>query len=68
MYNNKENDINGRHGFFTNCHSFVTVETIRSGKFKIPEDTLLKSSNSAPRTDSNGFVDVPDGTDEEIPF
>lgn len=68
LFNNKEYEINGGHGFFTNCHSLVTVETIRSGKFKIPKDTLLKSSNNAPKTDSNGFMDIPNGANEEIPF
>lgn len=68
LFNNKEYEINGRHGFYTNCHSFVPVETIRSGKFKIPEDTLLKGSSSAPKTDSDGFMDIPSGADEEIPF
>lgn len=42
LFNNKEYEFDGRHGFFTNCHSLVTVEKIRSGKFTIPEDTLLK--------------------------
>lgn len=74
LFNNKEYDFNGRHGFFTNCHSLVTVEKIESGNFKIPDDTLLKKndnngfpSGSAP--DSDGFWNIPNGTiDEELPF
>ena len=46
IFNNKEYELNGRSGFFTNCHSLVTVEKIRSGKFTIPADTLLKNSNN----------------------
>lgn len=69
LFNNKEYLFNGRNGFFTNCHSFVTAETIRSGKFTVPADTLLKSSpaNAAP-VDANGFMSIPDGVDEELPF
>lgn len=71
LFNNKEYDFNGRHGFFTNCHSLVTVEKIRSGKFDIPADTLLKvgtRNESQPAMDSDGFMNIPNGTEEELPF
>ena len=70
LFNNKEYEYNGRSGFYTNCHSFVTAETIRSGKFNIPKDTLLqnRSGNAAVPTDADGFMNIPDGVDEEIPF
>lgn len=37
---------------------------------KIPEDKLLNESTSskAPATDSNGFMNIPEGIDEELPF
>ena len=73
LFNNKEYEFDGRYGFFTNCHSLVTVEKIRSGKFTIPEDTLLKEkrdngypTGSTPGID--GFMNIPDGIDEELPF
>lgn len=70
LFNNKEFEYNGKNGFFTNCHSFVPVETIRSGNFTIPADTLLKnkSNSAATPTDKDGFMNIPDGVDEEIPF
>lgn len=69
LFNNKEYGINGKHGFFTNCHSLVPVETIRSGNFRIPDDTLLPgSNNTTTNTDKDGFSSIPDGVDEEIPF
>ena len=68
LFNNKEFEFNGKHGFFTNCHSFVNAETIRSGNFKIPNDTLLRGSSNAPKTDASGFMSIPDGIDEELPF
>lgn len=73
LFNNKEYSFNGREGFFTNCHSLVTAEKIRTGKFEIPADTLLKDkaasrniSNAAP--DADGFMNIPDGADAELPF
>lgn len=73
LFNNKEYSFNGRHGFFTNCHSLVTVEKIRSGKFEIPADTLLEvdSNNGYPAgatPSTDGFMNIPDGVDEELPF
>lgn len=70
LFNNKEYDFRGRHGFFTNCHSLVTVEKIRSGKFEIPEDTLLgqrQQGTSTPNVDD--FINVPDNAEDEgLPF
>ena len=70
LFNNKEYDFNGRHGFFTNCHSLVTVEKIRSGNFTIPDDTLLKNSNKTPAPqEDTGFMNIPTGLDsEEFPW
>lgn len=72
LFNNKEYEFNGRNGFFTNCHSLVTIEKIRSGKFEIPADTLLKNngqqSGGYGKPDANGFMNIPDGIDEELPF
>ncbi len=73
LFNNKEYAFNGRHGFYTNCHSLINVEKIRTGKFTVPDDTLLKNTGSAgsesqPAVDSDGFINIPDGIDEELPF
>lgn len=72
LFNNKEYEFNGRHGFFTNCHSLVAVEKIRSGKFEIPADTLLKEGTGPTGTPSrvgDGFMNIPDGVEDEgLPF
>ena len=75
LFNNKEYEFEGRHGFFTNCHSLVTVEKIRSGKFDIPADTLLKNAGgTAPASPysnpiGGGFMNIPDGVEDEgLPF
>lgn len=66
LFNDKEYDFNGRHGFFTNCHSFCSVERIRGGNYKIPDPTMLKNRPSA--AGDAGFMNVPDGAGEAIPF
>ena len=70
LFNNKEYEIGSKHGFFTNCHSLVITEKIRSGKFTVPEDTLLNNGNRTPRSkpDADGFMNIPDGIDENLPF
>lgn len=70
LFNNKEYDFNGRHGFFTNCHSLIDAQRIRDGKFRIPDDTLLNhAGGGAGQTpDADGFMNIPDGIDEELPF
>ncbi len=71
LFNNKEYDFNGRQGFFTNCHSLIAVDRIRSGKFTIPADTLLKngSMGSISGGGSDGFMNLPADIDgEELPF
>jgi len=74
LFNNKEYEFNGRSGFFTNCHSLVTAEKIRSGKFEIPADTLLKNKQGAAISaagpmNGDGFLPIPDSVDDEdLPF
>lgn len=72
LFNNKEYKFNDKHGFFTNCHSLVTIGKIRSGKFEIPADTLLKDNGQQNsgygKPDADGFMNIPDGIDEELPF
>ncbi len=76
LFNNKEYDYNGRHGFYTNCHSLITVDRIRSGKFNVPADTLLKSTTAVPtgkpmtQPGYEGFMNIPDGVDDGdgLPF
>lgn len=67
LFNNKEYSFNGRTGFFTNCHSFISAEAIRSGKFTVPKDALLPNSKAQQTTTDNGFV-TSSSDEEEIPF
>lgn len=55
----------------TNWGGVTSAENIRSGEYTLPKDRLLDrgySQPSAPATDSNGFMSIPDGVDEELPF
>lgn len=66
VFNDKEWCLNGNTGYFTNLHHFVTVSDIRENNFKIPDPTYLKNRPAAPA--DNGFVNIPAGAPEELPF
>lgn len=68
LFNNKEYELDGRHGFYTNCHSIVPAAKIREGRFTIPADTLLKKKGTSPVPGTDGFLNIPDGFDDELPF
>ncbi len=65
VFNDKEWEMNGRTGFFTNCHHLTSAENIRKGNYKVPDATLLKGTKGEP-TDNN-WMNV-DGDQEELPF
>lgn len=64
IFNDKEWEMNGRTGFFTNCHHLTSVENIRTGNFKVPDATLLKTKGEPA---DNNWMNV-DGDQEELPF
>lgn len=67
LFGNKEYEINGKTGFYTDCRALCSAERIRSGDFEIPKDKLLNNSSAA----TNSFADMPSGfmaMDDGIPF
>ena len=60
----------GTVGKSINFAQVCSVEKIRSGKYTIPADKLLSKTAAArpAKTDSDGFMNIPDGVDEELPF
>lgn len=71
LFNEREyqaNDGNVRRT--SNLAQLCSVEKIRSGKYQLPNDKLLNNSASAiqPKTDQNGFMNIPDGAADELPF
>ena len=60
---------NGDTAWSTKCFYFDAVERIRSGKVKTPQDRYLQqNSGSAAPSGSDGFMNITDGVDEELPF
>lgn len=43
----------------------ISVQALKEGKYKMPEDKILTESN---KNSSDGFMNIPDGIDEELPF
>lgn len=69
LFNEREylsNDGNVKRA--TNLAQMCTVEKIRSGKFQLPDDKLLSSRPQQAQSSDNGFMNIPDGVDEELPF
>lgn len=66
LFNEREfENSNGDIRRTTNLAQICTVEKIRSGKFKLPDDKLLQGST---KKDPDGFMQIPEGSDEELPF
>lgn len=69
---NDQSSYNGNVYDHTRLKWTCVADDIRSGKpGKMPKDKLIPQytgSGSAPKADENGFMSVPDGVDEELPF
>ena len=66
VYGNIEEEYNGEVKMRRRIRWFcedAAVDTV-----KVPEDKLLSNSNRKTVTASTGFMSVPDGAEEEIPF
>lgn len=74
LFNEKEWEMNGNTGWFTQCKRFVPVNDIRSGNFTIPKREELKNKPSTASNDSfdpnanlSDFVEINTGNDT-VPF
>ena len=74
LFNEKEWEMNGKTGWFTQCKRFVPVNDIRSGNFTIPKREELKNKPSTASNDSfdpnanlSDFVEINAGNDT-VPF
>ena len=63
VFNYRQYEYEGRVGFASNPAKSAPVSAIRDGKFKIPNDRLLKGHES----EGEGFTSVTEATDD-IPF
>ena len=69
LFNEREYETNdGKVRRATNLAKLCTVEQIRSGNYRIPDDKLLNSGNPMPPQQDTGFMNIPDVVDEELPF
>lgn len=70
LFNEREYEKDGNVRRATNLAKLCTVEKIRSGNYKIPADKLLNNGGSYNNTSAanDGFMNIPDGIDEELPF
>lgn len=74
LFNEKEWEMSGNTGWFTQCKRFVPVNDIRSGNFTIPKREELKNKPSTASNDSfdpnanlSDFVEINAGNDT-VPF
>lgn len=70
LFNEKEWEMNGKTGFFTNCARLVPADDIRSGNFKIPKKQLLKNhaENSEPFNAEERLSDFVEVDTGDVPF
>ena len=59
----KDGDIKTARKFYKNL---VDVDKVRKGTFKTPKDKLLKENSGS--TTSDGFMSIPTGESDELPF
>ena len=72
VFNYREYEFNGQTGMTPNVAKVASIGDIKENRFKIPEDKFLKNSpttsTSANQSAIDGFINVPAGNEEEIPF
>lgn len=72
LFNEREYEkSDGSIGRSTNMAGACSVESIRSGKYTLPKDKLLKGGSrpaSGACVNSDGFMEIPEGAAEELPF
>ncbi len=71
LFNEREYEKrDGSIGRATNFAQVCSVDAVRAGRFKLPDDKLLGRSgagNSGGDSD-DGFMNIPDGVADELPF
>lgn len=61
--------IDGRDITYVAMRQTVSIDNLKNGNFKIPTPCNKSgASGSAPATTSDGFMSIPSGSKEEIPF
>ena len=70
LFNIRESEKNdGSIGSATNLAQVCSVEKIRKGTYKLPDDKILARASGSSSGDGNDeFMKLPEGSDEELPF
>ena len=69
LFNEREYEKNdGSIGRTTNLAQVISVDRVRSGNYRLPDDKLLKRSSGGSGSSDDGFMNIPDGVDDELPF
>ena len=66
LFRNYEYDVEGRHGWSTECCTFVSVEDVRTVNFKQPKDKPLRNKTANNSIESN--FSALDEVESELPF
>lgn len=64
----REYSIDGNSGFYSEPFKLITVKNAQEQKFRQPAVKYLNSSASTPTPQAEGFMPIPDGAAEELPF
>lgn len=66
----EQSEYNGNVYDHTVLRWTAVAADVRNGKAgRLPKDKLIQTAQApAPRTDENGFMSIPDGAEEELPF
>ena len=67
LFNEREYEFNGDIKKSTNLAQLCSVEKIRKGTYQLPEDKLISRTN-ATNTATPGFMSIPDGIGDSLPF
>lgn len=65
LYREKEWEMNGSTGWFTECCAFIDAAAIRAGSFQTPKPKPL-ARKAAPAAPANDYLPIPDNGD--LPF
>ncbi|VYS75622.1 Uncharacterised protein [uncultured Anaerotruncus sp.] len=65
LYREKEWEMNGNTGWFTECCAFTDAASIRAGSFQTPKPKPL-AQKAAPAAPANDYLPIPD--DGDLPF
>lgn len=71
LFHNDQSEYNGNIYDHTKLKWTRPAQDIRDGKYgKLPKDKLIDAATTSKKTDdsSDGFMNIPEGKDEEIPF